>query len=35
MRVGMRANRFFPVINGSAAESIRIARSVGRRIVAV
>jgi tRNA G18 (ribose-2'-O)-methylase SpoU len=35
LRVGMRADRFFPVIESSAEAAIRAARRVDRRIVAV
>ena len=35
LRVGMRADRFFPVIESQAEEAIREARAAGRRIVAL
>jgi tRNA G18 (ribose-2'-O)-methylase SpoU len=35
LRIGMRADRFFPVIESQAEEAIRVARAAGRRIVAL
>jgi len=35
LRVGMRADRFFPVIESQAGEAIRVARAAGRCIVAL
>jgi tRNA G18 (ribose-2'-O)-methylase SpoU len=34
-RVGMRANRFFPVLEAKAEDAVAAARSAGRRVIAV
>lgn len=35
LRIGMHADRFFPVLDGKASEAVASARGAGRRIVAV